>query len=44
MAIVAAFDLEVKQYDAVNAFANADLLQQIGVDCPKGYKSDGKIL
>jgi hypothetical protein len=44
MAIVAAFNLEVKQYDAINAFANADLLTEIGVKCTKEYKEEGKIL
>ena len=44
MAIVAAFDLEVKQYDTVNAFANANLLTEIGAKCTKGYKEENKIL
>ena len=44
MAIVAAFDLEVKQYDAVNAFANANLLTEIGAKCAEGYEEEGKIL
>ena len=41
---MAAFDLEVRQYDAINAFANANLLTEIGVKYAKGYKEEGKIL
>ena len=44
MAIVAAFDLEIKQYDAVNAFANARLPKPLYFLCPEGYKKAGKVL
>jgi Reverse transcriptase (RNA-dependent DNA polymerase)/Pol polyprotein, beta-barrel domain len=38
MAIVAAFDLETRQYDAVNAFANATLPKPITCQCAEGYE------
>ena len=38
MAIVAFFDLETRQYDAVNAFANPDLSEPTYLYLPKGYK------
>ena len=38
MAIVAAFDLEMRQYDAVNAFANATLPKPIICQCAEGYE------
>ena len=37
MAIVAAFDLETRQYDAVNAFANALLTTLVACQCLEGY-------
>ena len=44
MAITAAFDLEIKQYDAVNAFANALLPTPLYFICPEGYEKAGKVL
>jgi Reverse transcriptase (RNA-dependent DNA polymerase) len=41
MAILAAFDLEIRQYDAVNAFINADMNEEIYCLCPEGYKEAG---
>ena len=38
MAIVAAFDLETRQYDAVNAFANSTLPKPIICQCAEGYE------
>ena len=38
IAIVAAFDLEIKQYDAVNAFPNAELPEPIPCECAEGYE------
>src|SRR5579871_1963199 len=38
MALVAAFDLDVIQLDAVNAFVNADLDEEIYITRPDGYK------
>jgi len=37
MAIAAAFDLEIQQYDAVNAFTNAKLSKPIYCYCPEGF-------
>jgi len=42
MALVAAFDLDVIQLDAVNAFINADIDQDVYISCPDGYKEGGK--
>ena len=42
MALVAAFDLNVIQLDAVNAFINADLDENIYISCPEGYKEAGR--
>src|SRR5208282_3429447 len=44
MAIVAAFDLETRQYDAVNAFANATLPTPIPCYCAEGYERSGFVL
>src|SRR5438045_628084 len=44
MAIIAAFDLETCQYDAVNAFANAILPIPIICSCAEGYERLGFIL
>jgi hypothetical protein len=43
MALVAGFDLETRQYDVVNAFANAQLPQPVYYECPEGYGQPGKI-
>ena len=39
MAITAVFDLEAKQYDAINAFINAEINETIHVSYPDGYKN-----
>jgi uncharacterized protein (DUF1330 family) len=44
MAIAARFDLELIQYDAVNAFVNAKLEDTVFMQMPPGYKTPGKIL
>ena len=44
MAIVAAFDLETRQYDAVNAFANAMLTTPIVCQCAEGYERPDHVL
>src|ERR1700726_3663337 len=44
MAIVAAFDLEMRQYDAINAFVNAILPKPRIMECPEGFKQNGKLL
>jgi Reverse transcriptase (RNA-dependent DNA polymerase) len=41
MAISAAFNLEIQQYDAVNAFINADVDEEIYCYCPEGFKEPG---
>jgi len=37
MAIAAAFDLEIRQYDAINAFTNARLGKPVYCHCPEGF-------
>jgi hypothetical protein len=37
MAIAAAFNLEIRQYDAVNAFTNAKLSKLVYCYCPEGF-------
>ena len=44
MAIVSAFDLETRQFDAVNAFANAVLPTPITCHCAEGYEHPGFVL
>jgi hypothetical protein len=40
MAITAAFDLEVRQYDAVNALKNSFLDEVVYCKCPEGFKPE----
>jgi hypothetical protein len=40
----AAFDLDTRQYDIVNAFANADLPSPIPCECAEGFNSPGSLL
>jgi len=44
MAIAAAFDLEIQQYDAVNAFINARLVKLVYCYCPEGFNQNRYIL
>ncbi len=44
MAIAARFDLELIQFDAVNAFVNASLDETVYMRPPPGYRKDGKVL
>jgi hypothetical protein len=44
MAIAARFDLELIQYDVVNAFVNAKLLDAVFMTLPPGYRKPGKVL
>ena len=44
MAIVARFDLELIQFDVVNAFVNATLPYAVFMTLPPGYKVPGKVL
>jgi Reverse transcriptase (RNA-dependent DNA polymerase) len=44
MAIAARLDLELKQYDAVNAFVHAPLLNKVYMRMPQGYRQYGRIL
>ncbi len=37
MAIMAVFDLEAHQYDAVNVFTNSLLDEVVYCSCPEGY-------
>lgn len=40
MATAAASDADLRQYDALNAFANADLPKKIYCRCPEGFGQD----
>jgi hypothetical protein len=44
MALVAAFDLETRQYDAINAFVNAKLTEPKTCECSEGYQRPGSLL
>ena len=44
IAIAARFDLELLQYDAVNAFVNAKLEEDVFMKMPPGYRRNGTIL
>lgn len=44
MAIAARFDLELIQYDVVNAFVNARLTEEVYMRLPPGYRKPGVIL
>ena len=44
IAIMAAFDLEAWQLDAVNAFTNSELEDLVYCACPDGFKEIGKCL
>jgi hypothetical protein len=44
MAIAARFDLELLQFDAVNAFVNADLDEDVFMRMPPGHRRAGWIL
>lgn len=42
MAIAAAFDLEIHQFDAVNAFINSKLDEEVFCESPEGFRQPGK--
>jgi hypothetical protein len=44
MAIAARFDLELVQYDVVNAFVNAKLPYDLFMSMPTGYRRPGRVL
>ena len=44
MAIMAAFNLEARQYDIVNAFTNSELDKTVHCACPEGYTKEGSYL
>ena len=44
MSISARFDLELTQYDAVNAFVNADLPYETYIEMPRGYRKTDTVL
>jgi hypothetical protein len=44
MVIIAAFNLEARQYDIVNAFTNSKLDETIHCTCPEGYSKEGLCL
>jgi Reverse transcriptase (RNA-dependent DNA polymerase) len=41
MAVSAAFDLEIRQYDAVNAFTNSELRETVHCVAPEGFQRPG---
>jgi hypothetical protein len=41
MGIATAFDLEIRQYDAVNAFINSLLNEEIYCRAPEGFEREG---
>jgi len=43
IAIAAKWDLEIKQYDAVNAFTNSPLDELVHVELPDGFKTPGMV-
>ena len=44
MALAAAFDLEIAQLDAVNAFLNSPINEETYVEYPEGFREPGKVL
>jgi len=44
MAITAAFDLEIVQLDAINAFLNSPINEESYTHYPEGYKKPGQVL
>ena len=42
MAIAAAFDLEIHQFDAINAFVNSKLDDEVICESPEGFRQPGK--
>ena len=43
MALAARWDLQIHQLDAVNAFPNSELDEEVYVELPDGYKLTGKV-
>jgi len=43
MALAARWDLQIRQLDAVNAFPNSKLDEEVYVELPDGYKASGKV-
>ena len=43
LALAARWDLEIRQLDAVNAFPNSKLDEEVYVELPDGYKLSGKV-
>ena len=44
MAIMAVFDLEAHQFDAVSAFTNSKLDEMVYCEYPEGFHQSGKCL
>src|SRR5918999_4112090 len=44
MAIAAAFDLEILQFNAINAFTNSELDETTYCQCPEGFERQGQCL
>ena len=43
MALAARWDLNICQFDTVNAFPNSELDEEVHVELPDGYKLSGKV-
>ena len=43
MALAARWDLEIRQLDAVNAFPNCELDEEVYIELPDGFKASGKV-
>ena len=43
MVLAARWDLEIRQLDAVNAFPNSELDEEVYIELPDGYKLLGKV-
>ncbi|EAQ89508.1 hypothetical protein CHGG_06127 [Chaetomium globosum CBS 148.51] len=44
LALAARFDLELKQFDAVNAFVNAKIDEDVYMEMPTGYRRPSRVL
>jgi len=44
MALTAAFDLKIRQYNAINAFCNAKINNEVYYTCPEGFEQARKVI
>jgi hypothetical protein len=43
MALAARWDLEIRQLDAINAFPNSELDEEVYIELSDGFKLSGKV-